>query len=268
LGPTVRASERWSVCTLAATQISSSPTLLPQPPALSLNPDGTKSYAEFGRLKTLGITQWPQGITFQVLACRPESRGAVSLQSASIDNAPIVDIGYCTDKAGVDRASLREGIRLTRKIASQPAWAGILEKEVNPGLDIQSNEALDEYMAGSMHSGNALTGTCAMGTDPRAGAVVRGWDGLVELGSCALNQLTLHPRAGVAHRHAGVRRGRPACDRRLGAADDPWRPDWRAHGHGGRARCCNDDAHLARHGRCQGHRARADGIKRGQLSSP
>ena len=139
---------------------------------MALNPDAIKSYTEFGRLKQLGVSKWPRGITFQVLGCRPKSRGTVSLNSASITHSPLVDLAYYSDVAGADRATLKEGIRITRRIAQQKAWQGVLEDEVHPGTNIDSDDALDEYLNNTMHSGNALTGTCAMGVDPSKGAVV------------------------------------------------------------------------------------------------
>ena len=37
---------------------------------------------------------------------------------------------------------------------------------------VQSDEAMDEYIRTTLHSGNALVGTCAMGLAPENGAVV------------------------------------------------------------------------------------------------
>jgi choline dehydrogenase-like flavoprotein len=37
---------------------------------------------------------------------------------------------------------------------------------------LQSDEAMDEYIRSTLHSGNALVGTCAMGLAPENGAVV------------------------------------------------------------------------------------------------
>ena len=41
-------------------------------------------------------------------------------------------------------------------------------------LSLQSDEELDEYIRETLHSGNALVGTCAMGLAPEKGAVVDG----------------------------------------------------------------------------------------------
>jgi choline dehydrogenase-like flavoprotein len=114
--------------------------------------------------------KWPQGITFQILACRPKSRGSVRLNSASITDKPVIDLGYLTDSAGADARSLREGLRISRKLASTSAWSSILAGEAHPGPSKTSDEQLDDFIGKTIHSGNALTGTCALG--PKGTGVV------------------------------------------------------------------------------------------------
>ncbi len=46
-------------------------------PGCALDPDAIQSYIKFGELKRLGLA-WPCGITMQLLAARPKSRGSVS----------------------------------------------------------------------------------------------------------------------------------------------------------------------------------------------
>ena len=175
---------------------------------LALNPDGVGSFVDFGRMKvcfcayldslcpltsaalaavrdismswrntTAGcvqesgeINRWPSGITFQIIACRPQSRGSVRLTSASVSDRPLVDVGYLSDKGGADAATLREGLRLSRKLTETEAWQELLEEEMHPGPASQSDSDLDAYIAKTMHSANALTGTCALGA-PGKGVV-------------------------------------------------------------------------------------------------
>lgn len=117
------------------------------------------------------LDRWPTGITYQILAVRPESRGSVRLTSADISQRPAIDIAYLSDAAGADRATLRNGLRLSRKLAAASTWGGLVEEEMHPGAAQDSDEALDDYIARSMHSGNALVGTCALG-ERGAGGVV------------------------------------------------------------------------------------------------
>lgn len=140
-------------------------------PALALDADGIGSYVEFARLKESG-RKWPSGVTFQLLAVRPASRGAISLRSADPFDTPVLDPGFLSDAAGADAATLRAGVRIARDLAATPAFEGMVEAEVHPGPGAATDAALDAYLAATLHSGNAVVGSARMGPDPRAGAVV------------------------------------------------------------------------------------------------
>ena len=109
------------------------------------------------------MEKWPSGITFQIIACRPKSRGYVKLKENTITEPPAIDLGYLSDKQGADRKTLREGLRISRKLAATSAWTELLEDEMHPGKDKESDSALDSYVDDTIHSANALVGTCALG---------------------------------------------------------------------------------------------------------
>lgn len=46
------------------------------------------------------IGRWPGGITYQLLAVRPQSRGSVSLEAADITERPAIDLAYLSDRGG------------------------------------------------------------------------------------------------------------------------------------------------------------------------
>jgi len=117
------------------------------------------------------LDRWPTGITYQILAVRPESRGTVRLASADIAERPAVDVAYLSDAGGADRDTLRNGVRISRRFAAASAWGDLVEEELHPGAAEESDEALDDYIARSMHSGNAVVGTCALGERARGGVV-------------------------------------------------------------------------------------------------
>jgi choline dehydrogenase len=85
----------------------------------------------------------------------------VKLRSADPHEKPVITTNYLSEER--DRISIREGIRLARRIASTPVLANFLADEVFPGVSVQSDAALDEYIRSTVHSSNALTGTCKMG---------------------------------------------------------------------------------------------------------
>jgi choline dehydrogenase-like flavoprotein len=109
------------------------------------------------------LDKWPSGITFQIIACRPKSRGSVRIASSTISDPPKIDLGYLSDKDGADLQTLREGLRLSRKLAATDAWSALLEDEMHPGQSVQQDDQIDGYIRKTLHSANALVGTCALG---------------------------------------------------------------------------------------------------------
>jgi choline dehydrogenase-like flavoprotein len=79
--------------------------------------------------------------------------------------------------------ALRDGIKLARRIVAQKAFEPHLEREVSPGMDVQSDGALDAFIRQDVGTLFHPVGTCSMGTgeeavvDP-ASLRVHGVDGL------------------------------------------------------------------------------------------
>ena len=81
---------------------------------------------------------------------------------------PVVDGGYLSDSA--DLATLREGLRMGRRMGKQMGeYTG---EEVYPGKDVETDDQLDDYIRNTLHTANALVGTCKMGTPTDKTAVV------------------------------------------------------------------------------------------------
>jgi choline dehydrogenase-like flavoprotein len=102
------------------------------------------------------------GYTFQCVAIRAKSQGRVRLASSNAHVKPVIDGGYLSNPA--DLATLREGIKLGRDLGKRPEWGEFLGEEVFPGPDVQTDDEIDEYIKSTLHTANALTGTCKMGT--------------------------------------------------------------------------------------------------------
>ena len=104
---------------------------------------------------------------------RPRSKGVLYLTSADPKVKPALDFRYFTDPAGHDAAVLVAGIRAARKVAEQQPFKSWLKREVAPGLDVQSDEALSEYARRAAHTVYHPAGTTKMGNfDQDATAVV------------------------------------------------------------------------------------------------
>lgn len=140
-------------------------------PGMALDPDGVSTYVKFAKFQKQGL-KWPSGVTFQLIACRPKSRGSVGLRSSDPFDSPAIQTGYLTDAGQKDLATLREGVKIARKMAASDVFSEWLEGEVFPGPDVTRDDAIDDYIRRSVHSSNAIVGTCKMGNDDDQSAVV------------------------------------------------------------------------------------------------
>lgn len=51
-----------------------------------------------------------------------------------------------------------------RQLGNRPEWGEYLGEEVFPGPSVKTDDQIDEYIKNTLHTANALTGTCKMGT--------------------------------------------------------------------------------------------------------
>ncbi len=108
--------------------------------------------------------------TASVCNLNPTARGHVRLASPRAQDAPRIQPCYLsTDE---DRLVAADSLRLTRRIAAMPALAAYKPREVQPGVQFQSDDDLAR-LAGDI--GTTIfhpVGTCRMGRAGEAGAVV------------------------------------------------------------------------------------------------
>jgi choline dehydrogenase len=99
---------------------------------------------------------------------RPTSLGSVTLRGSDARMAPRILFNYLQTER--DRADMRAGARLVRDIMEQPAMRPLKGKELLPGPDNLSDEALDAWARRVTETGYHASGTCKMGPchDPEA----------------------------------------------------------------------------------------------------
>ncbi|KOO10515.1 choline dehydrogenase, partial [Vibrio xuii] len=113
---------------------------------------------------------------------KPESRVTVAFTSANPHDKPRIEFNYISTEQ--DRQDWRDCIRLTREILMQPAMDGYRGEEIQPGMDIKSDEAIDEWVKENVESAYHPSCSCKMGAgdDPMAvldeACLVRGIEGL------------------------------------------------------------------------------------------
>ena len=96
-----------------------------------------------------------------VQACRPLSRGSVTLRSADPMDAPLIDPGYMTRPE--DLALQLEGLREARRIAGAEPLARHLNGEVAPGTGATTDAELERHVRATSACVFHPVGTCRMG---------------------------------------------------------------------------------------------------------
>ncbi|WP_435311413.1 choline dehydrogenase [Primorskyibacter sedentarius] len=172
------------------------------------------------------------GFQAHVGPMRSKSRGAVSLRSADPAEAPRIAFNYMSHPDDWDE--FRTCIRLTREIFAQDAFAPYRGKEIQPGADVQSDAALDDFIREHVESAYHPCGTCRMGRADDPGAVVDpetrviGVDGLRVADSSVFPQIT-NGNLNAPSIMVGEKAADHILDRGMLPASNaqPWiHPDW------------------------------------------
>ncbi len=101
---------------------------------------------------------------------KPKSRGRVQVTSADPTADPSILFNYLQHEDDV--AAWRQCIRLTREIIAQPAMDTFRGDEIQPGIDVTSDEAIDAWIRENIESAYHPCGTARMGQADDQAAVV------------------------------------------------------------------------------------------------
>jgi choline dehydrogenase len=108
------------------------------------------------------------GFQAHVGPMRSKSRGWVRLASANPLDKPRILFNYLSEPD--DWTEMRACVRLTREIFAQPAFDRYRGREIQPGAEVQSDEAIDAFIRAKVESAYHPSCSCKMGSpqDPRA----------------------------------------------------------------------------------------------------
>jgi choline dehydrogenase len=113
---------------------------------------------------------------------KPSSRGSIAIRSSDPFESPSIQFNYLQHEQ--DRQDWRDCIRLTREVLQQPALAPFRGNEIQPGMGIESDEAIDDWVKANVESAYHPSCTVKLGADDDPMAVldsecrVRGCEGL------------------------------------------------------------------------------------------
>jgi choline dehydrogenase len=108
------------------------------------------------------------GFQAHVGPMRSRSRGWVRLSSADALDKPKIRFNYMS--CAEDWSEMRACVRLTREIFSQPAFDRYRGREIQPGVDVETDEQIDAFVRDKVESAFHPACTCRMGRpdDPMA----------------------------------------------------------------------------------------------------
>jgi len=158
------------------------------------------------------------GMQAHVGPMRSKSRGRVTLASSDPMAAPKILFNYMSHPD--DWRDMRACVRLTREIFAQPAFDAFRGREIQPGADVTSDDAIDQFIREKVESAYHPCGTCRMGAADDAATVVTpdtrvvGVEGLRVVDASILPSITNGnlnaPTIMLAEKAADMIRGRPA----------------------------------------------------------
>jgi len=96
----------------------------------------------------------------------PHSRGRITLASADVGDAPLIDPQYLSDER--DLQSLISGVRLAREIADTPPLLAHRQGEALPGGGIRSDAAIAAFVHAEAATLYHPVGTAALGDGENA----------------------------------------------------------------------------------------------------
>lgn len=97
---------------------------------------------------------------------KPKSRGFVKVASNDPHVAPKIQFNYLQHQEDIE--GFRACVRLTREIINQPGLDEFRGEEIQPGLSIQTDEEIDQFVRSAVESAYHPSCSCKMGEDEMA----------------------------------------------------------------------------------------------------
>lgn len=106
------------------------------------------------------------GVTAIMNILRSESTGSIHVASKRPNLPPEIRFNFLS--AQLDRDVTLEAMRITRRIMTAPAMQGIATDEIAPGINIEADDELLDWVRQNAETTYHPVGTCKMGSDPMA----------------------------------------------------------------------------------------------------
>ena len=107
-----------------------------------------------------------RGITMNINVLRSDSTGSIHIKSSHSSDAPAIQFNFLSSSLDCD--GLLVAMRKARELMATSPMAEIVSEEIAPGVALQSDEELLEWVRHHGETTYHPVGTCKMGRDPMA----------------------------------------------------------------------------------------------------
>jgi choline dehydrogenase len=112
-----------------------------------------------------GLHAFP-GVIVSMCQLRPDSRGHLRVLSPDVTVKPEIISNYLQSET--DRRVMLDGAKIGRRIAALKPFSDVIEREMSPGLEAQTDDALMDWIKAKGTTIFHPVGTAKMGTDSMA----------------------------------------------------------------------------------------------------
>jgi len=119
----------------------------------------------YANSKGMGLDPFP-GFSIGFFQLRPQSKGWIHVDGTDPMVDPVIEANYLSNEE--DITAMLDALKLSRKVVGQPALQALTKRETRPGIDVQDDAGLLQYIKECGQTSWHPIGTCRMGSDERA----------------------------------------------------------------------------------------------------
>jgi choline dehydrogenase len=123
----------------------------------------TSGKDRYARSKKVGLDKF-SGFNIGAFQLYPHSRGSVHIASPDPGEAPTIHANYLSDPRDV--TAVLKAFKMARSLAKTPVLAALIRREVRPGPEVVSDDAVLDYIRETSQTSWHPIGTCRMGRGP------------------------------------------------------------------------------------------------------
>ena len=136
------------------------------PSSLDAEPDVQFHFTPLYRSHRGKKFEWGHGYSVFSCVLRPQSTGTVTLANDGSRRNVLIDFNFFADQR--DQVLLVEAVKKAREILASPKFDHLRGEDMAPGIDVQTDAQILDYLRQTATTVYHPVGTCKMGTDDMA----------------------------------------------------------------------------------------------------